>query len=133
MFYRRGIDGDRQIWLATRASVEDPFTDISEVTELNDPCSLEDHPSISPDGLTIYFSSWEEGNTSDIFKATRSSTDEPFGNIEVLDFCLPDKEESHPYVTTNESGFYFFGGWGVGLGGIWETHLEGTAEECLPR
>ena len=131
MFYCRKIDGKKYIWKATRTSVEAPFSEISEVSELNDPCNTVWEPSISPDGLTIYYSA-KDGSETSIFRATRTSTDEPFGNMKVLDFCLPDKEESHPYVTPDESGFYFFGGWGSGLGGIWETHLESTAEECLP-
>jgi len=130
-FYCRKIDGKKYIWKATRTSVGVPFSEISEVSELNDPCNTVWEPSISPDGLTIYYSA-KDGSETSIFRATRTSTDEPFGNIELLDFCLLEKEESHPYVTPDGTGFYFFGGWGSGLGGIWETHLESTAEECLP-
>ncbi len=121
MFYMRTIGGKKYIWKATRPTIEEPFSDIEEVSELNDSCNTVSRPSILPDGLTIYYDA-QDGSAPSIYKATRSSTDEPFGNIEVLDFCLPDKGESHPYVAPDGTGFYFFGGWGVGQGGIWEIH-----------
>ncbi len=132
MFYGRKIDGITQIWTTTRPSIEEPFSDIAEVSEINDPCCAPWQPSISPDGLTIYYTA-QDGSEASIYKATRSSTGDPFGDIEVVDFCLPDKEESHPYVTPDGTGFYFFGSWVGGLG-IYEVHRESLwAEGCLPR
>ncbi len=117
MFYRRGPGSDKHIWVATRTSLEEPFSDMMEVSELNDPCNTVDHPSILPDGLTIYFSSKRDYSEECIYKATRSSADEPFGNIQILDFCEPDKRESAPYVTPDEETVYYRGKttglWGI--------------------
>jgi len=132
MFYVRKIDGGKYIWKATRPSIEEPFSEIAEVSELNDPCNTVDHPSILPDGLTIYFNSQSDDPEQSIYKATRSSIGDPFGDIELLEFCEPDKRESSPYVTPDEETVYYRGnltGWG-----IYVTHkVSFEVGGCLPR
>jgi hypothetical protein len=135
MFYRRGPGTDKHIWVATRPSLEEPFTDIVEVSELNGACGTDDGASdgasILPDGLTIYFNCKGDDSDQDIYKATRSSVGEPFGDIQLLEFCVPDRRESSPYVTPDERTIYYRGhlsGWG-----IYFTEKEGAPDEnCLP-
>jgi hypothetical protein len=69
--------GGYDLWMATRESVDSPFGSPVNLTELNS-ASFEGGPSISPDGLVIYFNSDREG-ASYMYKATRESLDEPFG------------------------------------------------------
>jgi hypothetical protein len=132
MFYRRGPKGDKHIWMATRANLEDPFLDIVEVSELNDPCNTSDNPSILPNGLTIYFSAERDYSESCIYKATRSSVDDLFGNIQILEFCEPDKGESAPYVTPDEKTVYYRGKT-TGLWGIYVRYRLETPYEAAIR
>jgi len=67
---RRGGDGDFDVWLAERDSVEEPFGKPVPLEELNEP-SFDDDPWVSPDGGTIYFASNRNGDL-DIYVAYRS-------------------------------------------------------------
>jgi len=59
------------------------FTDVKPVAGVNT-ASFERSPSISADGLTLYFASDQDGPLSDLYQATRVSTDDPFSNVENL-------------------------------------------------
>ena len=71
---RAGGLGIGDIWMATRASTNDPFGAPTAVVELNT-ASDETTPEISGDGLTIYFSSDRPGGMGylDVYVATRPS------------------------------------------------------------
>jgi hypothetical protein len=75
--------GGYDLWMATRDSIDLPFEPPVNLTELNSAFG-EGGPSISPDGLVIYFGSNREG-PSYIYEATRQSSDEPFGTPVRLD------------------------------------------------
>jgi len=135
MFWnKRGGAGNKHIYVATRASIDDPFTDITELTELYEATDgMVQGPSILPDTLTIYFSSNHETAEECIYRATRTSIAEPFGDVELLEFCVPDKRESSPYVTPDEKTVYYRGNT-TGLWGIYVTHkITFEAGSCLPR
>jgi len=113
--------GNKHVYVATRTSIDDPFTGMTELTELYDATDGNvASPCILNDGLTIYFSSNHETPEACIYRATRPSTDEPFGDIQMLEFCEPDKRESSPYVTPDEETVYYRGN--LGLWGIYVTH-----------
>ena len=77
---RTGGEGDWDIWVASRASTLDPFGSPSNLSSINT-AERETRPSISSDGLTLYFTSDRTGGYGglDIWASTRSSTAEPFG------------------------------------------------------
>lgn len=50
-----GQDG-YDIWMATRPDKNSPFSNVTNLTEVNS-SAWDFHPSVSPDGLTLYFSS----------------------------------------------------------------------------
>ncbi|HIJ71055.1 MAG TPA: hypothetical protein HPP87_06800, partial [Planctomycetes bacterium] len=131
---KSGGSGNKHVYMAKRASIEDSFTDITELTEFYDATDgMVSGPSVLPDALTMYFSSKHETEEACIYRATRASTVEPFGDIELLEFCVPDKRESSPYVTADEKEIYYRGNV-TGPWGIYVTHkiiFEG--ESCLPR
>ncbi len=68
---RTGTLGGMDLWIATRTSPAQPFGVASRVPSVNGPAN-EDQPWLSPDGLTLYFSSDGFG-TADVFMSTRSS------------------------------------------------------------
>jgi Tol biopolymer transport system component len=79
---RAGGLGDRDIYIATRANTNDNFgTPVSLGNGVNS-IHFETGPSISADGLTLFFQSDRPGGHSlngiDIYTATRSSTSVPF-------------------------------------------------------
>jgi hypothetical protein len=130
---KTGGPENRHAWVATRSSIEEPFTNMTELTELyNATDGTVAGLHILPDTLTIYFSSKHETPEASIYKATRSSTEEPFGNLEVLEFCEPDKRESSPYVTPDEKNIYYRG-YTTGLWGIYFIHQLETPYEAAIR
>lgn len=100
--------GEHDIWMASRTDRHLPFQYIRNLTEINT-IANEVHPNVSPDGLTLYFASNRNlGQIYHIFKATRTSRDMPFSNIEHLSFL--DKENkcsSFPNITSNAKTLYF--------------------------
>ena len=65
---------------ATRSSVPGTFSAPTNVAELNT-ASVDASPAISPDNLTIFFTSTRSGGlgSSDIWYAIRADTNAPFG------------------------------------------------------
>lgn len=79
MFYtgNAGTSQGYAIWTATRATTNDPFGNPMLVPELDDAADDQD-PSISPDGLTIYFDS-TRGVNRELYVAKRNVVTDPFG------------------------------------------------------
>jgi hypothetical protein len=62
---------------------------------------------LSPDGLRVAFSSFQEG-TSDLYLATRKALDEPFVNIVPLaELNTTDANESDPWLSADSDRIYF--------------------------
>ncbi len=82
---RPGGKGDRDIWVATRPSVDEPFTDVRNLEAVNTGY-VDGFPSISADGLTLFWSDFPWASPrpdgmggADIWCASRAARDEPFG------------------------------------------------------
>ena len=69
------FDGVQDIWVATRATVDDVFPEATDETTLSS-TSVEITPELSYDGLTMYFSSTHNpaNGDSNIWMSTRAST-----------------------------------------------------------
>jgi WD40-like Beta Propeller Repeat len=76
---RDGSTGGTDIWCAERASKGEPFSTAVERTEVNT-SGFESSPVIEFSGLALWFSSEVDGQL-DIFRATRQTRAEPFGDI----------------------------------------------------
>ncbi len=101
--------GDRDLWMASRPAVGQPFTDVTNLTLLNT-AGPDGHAALSPDGLTLYYASSPTG-VSQIFRATRSSRDELFGPPEHLSvFDTSDGCSAYPCISADGQTFYF-GAW----------------------
>ena len=79
---RDGGEGGRDLYQATRSSLADPFDNVVNLRSINTG-GIDAHPSISADGLTIYFQSDRPGGEggTDLYHATRATLDEPFGSV----------------------------------------------------
>ncbi len=98
---------DMRIYTASRESVNEPFSNEREITELTDLGAL--HPYLFDDGLRIYFNSPNaESGIYNIFVASRESLNAPFGTIELMDgICGPDLPAHRPWVSSDEKTIYF--------------------------
>ena len=110
--------------MATRASVDEPFSNVVEVPELNELGAY--NPHLSGDGLRVYFVAPRPDNgVLNIYMMTRPSPAEPFGNIEHLDGVTdPDAGGSSPHLSPDEKTIYFSSGRGSTLDekGIWVSY-----------
>ncbi len=101
-----GDKGGHDIWMASRSDKSMPFQYIRNLTEINT-SSEEAHPGISSDGLTLYFTSDRNGSEQ-LFKATRTSRDIPFSNIEHLSFFdTSNGNSAHADITSDGRTLYF--------------------------
>lgn len=80
---------NHNLWTAKRASIDDDFINHRPLDEING-IATDSYAHISGDGLTIYYTSNSYGNTSpaylNIYKATRQSQGDLFGNIQQIIF-----------------------------------------------
>jgi len=114
-----GGEGGDDIWMATRPDMDSPFGDITNLTEINTTAN-EGGPSVSPVGLTLVFHSDRNGQTQ-IFKATRESAYEPFGNVEHLSACDTPAGSATPCLSSDGTAIYFKHG--ANKGDIWVSYL----------
>jgi Tol biopolymer transport system component len=78
---RSGGVGDFDLWVARRASTSDPFGVPKDLGPgVNSP-QVDDHPDLSNNGLSLYFTSTRRGGSgdADLWVATRDATSEAFG------------------------------------------------------
>ena len=97
--------GGYDLWIATRLNTSSPFGNIRNLSELNS-TGFDGGQYLSPDGLTIYFSSDRSG-INQIFKATRQFSNDTFGNLEHLSFFDSTYGSSMPSLSSNGSTFFF--------------------------
>ncbi len=98
--------GGYDIWMATRPDMNSPFGAVRNLAEINT-VSNEGEPFVSPDGLTLYFESNRNG-FGQLFRATRQSLIQPFGNVEHLSlFDTPGGLSAHPCISSDGSALYF--------------------------
>ncbi|MEN6336981.1 MAG: hypothetical protein ABFE01_22215 [Phycisphaerales bacterium] len=85
---RPGGYGDFDIWVTTRKTPQDPWTQPTNLGPAVNGRFYDNHPCISPDGLTLCFDSYRPvpgalGYT-DIYMTTRATVDDPWGRPELL-------------------------------------------------
>jgi hypothetical protein len=98
--------GGYDIWMGTRPDTASPFGSFRNLTEINS-SAWDFHPRLSPDALTLYFAS-ERNGRGQLFRATRSDVDSPFGAPEYLDFFdSPGTWLEYPAITADGQSLYF--------------------------
>ncbi|MEN6427796.1 MAG: hypothetical protein ABFE13_20775 [Phycisphaerales bacterium] len=101
-----GGRGEWDLWMADRADRDSPFGNIVNLDSLNT-SATDVHPSISPDGLTLYFMSKRNG-ASQIFRAHRDSLDAPFDAVEHMTMLdTPNGNSEFPSVSADGTTLYF--------------------------
>jgi len=107
-----GGHGQWDLWMAQRADRDAPFQNVTHLGAVNTE-AFDVHPSITPEGLTLYFTSNRSG-VSQIFRARRESLDAPFEMVEHLSaFDTPGGASEFPFLGRDGRTMYF-GRWPAG-------------------
>jgi len=97
--------GGTDLWMATRPDRNSVFGNVTDLATINSSAG-DGSPSLSPDGLTIYFNSTRDGNQR-VYKATRASLAAPFGTVEHLTFLdTPWNWSTAPCISPDGKVFY---------------------------
>jgi len=101
---RDGGAGGVDIYSASRPSIGDTWTNVTDVAAVNG-AGGDNDPSISADQLTLYFS-----RSSDLYRATRASTSAAFGAPVALAAINSAESDFAPYLTDDGAALYFSSG-----------------------
>ena len=106
---RSGGLGRNDLYQATRLTVNDPFGDVRPLgPDINCP-AVEFFPTISFDGLALYFTSDRTGRQGsfDIYQATRPTVNDPFGDVMNLRGINTAFDDSPGHITPDDLTLYF--------------------------
>jgi len=108
--YRSGGYGRSDIWVTTRQSKDDPWGVPVNLGSVVNSSATDEHPSISDDGLSLYFGSNRSGGAGaeDLWVTTRETKDSPWGepvNLgSTVNSTYPDWE---PDISADGLSLYF--------------------------
>jgi len=132
---RPGGIGGMDIWVATRETTDDPWGNpVNLGPTINSPDN-DWGPSISSDGLSLYFDIRQTGASSaidDIWVATRATTDDDWGNLVSLGPTVnSSSDDCYQSISADELALYFSSNRSGGYGNydLWVTTRETTDED----
>jgi Tol biopolymer transport system component len=102
--------GHYDIWLTTRATVDDPWAEPVNLGPTINTLKPDVAPSISPDGCTLYYASNGKGGLGgfDIWVTTRESTDDDWDEpVNLGPMVNSGDHESCPCISADELTLYF--------------------------
>jgi hypothetical protein len=127
---RPGGSGSTDVWCATRQATTDAFGTPVNLTQINS-TAWDSAPTLSSDGLTLYFMSDRAGGVgdSDIWYATRTSTSDVFGTPQNLAQVNSSAVEASPALSADGLKLYFNSNRPGGAGGqdIWMATRADTS------
>jgi len=124
--------GDSDIWVLTRASINDPWNAPENLGAVINTSSEESSPCISADGLELYYASNVPGyhNNSEIVMSTRASKEEPWGEPVILNNNVNGMfYEYNPFISTD--GLSLFSSAGFSLQQVYVARRTTTAETWM--
>jgi hypothetical protein len=123
--------GSWDLYMTTRAKVSDPWrSPVNLGPTVNSPY-VDQTPSISTDGLLLFFSSKRPGGYghSDLWVATRTATDDPWGVPVNLGSAVNSSDgEVCPHISADGSTLYFFS---FGDFDLWQVPILRKGREAL--
>ena len=132
VFSRLNDDMTYDLYTSTRATLADPFATPEVMGSVNSIYS-DVWPSISPDGLTLFFQSDRVvPGTYHIWVSHRASVQAPFGPpTEVMELQDADVD---PYITATGTALYFSSIMrpGAGMGDVWRADLDASFTPSAP-
>lgn len=99
--------GAKLLYTATRPRVTAAFSNVSVLANVN--MGDQYNPTISADGLTLFFASYRSNGIgdNDIYQATRATITNDFNNIRVAPNVNTTASEVQPYLTRDGTTLYF--------------------------
>ena len=131
-YNRPGGEGRSDIWLTTRATPEEPWSEPVNLGPTINSEYYEGHPSISSDSLSLYFVSDRPGEGSrDIYVSTRATIDDPWSDpVNLGPIVNSPSRESGPDISSDGLTLFFSSWWPYGPGegddDIWFTRRATT-------
>ena len=107
---RPGGYGGGDLWVATRATQDDPWSEPLNLGAGVNTVSEEEYPSVSGDGLSLYFVSYRPGGRgqADIYVAHRNAVGQPWG--EAVNLGAPINTslwEMSPFISPDGLSLFF--------------------------
>jgi len=121
---RPGGSGGWDLWVSTRKSTIDPWGKPVNLGPAVNSASDDSTPSITADGLLLYYASERSGNM-DLWVSRRETLTEPWGPPVSLGATVNSPSlDGFPSISTDELSLYFFSNRPGGYGGdeLWVTH-----------
>jgi WD40-like Beta Propeller Repeat len=133
---RGGGSGDMDLWVARRTTTSQTFAAAENLGPVVNSPHYDGEPSISADGLYLFFSSDRPGGfgNRDIWVTARSSLNAPFSQPWNLGAVLNSPaHEVRPSISTDDSVLFFMSDRPGGSGGIdlWQTINHARARRIL--
>ncbi len=128
-------NSQNDIYQATRASTSDPWGNVIKLgPEINTTGYNDAQPSISADGLMLFFNSSRPGGfgSGDLYVSTRSSVNASWGNaVNLGPQVNTPYDEKGPFVSVDGSQLYYVSARPGGIGGLdlYQVPILGTAGE----
>jgi Tol biopolymer transport system component len=116
----------QDIFMQSRPKVSAPFGPPAHLDGIATP-NAEEHPSISKDGLTLYFD--RQVGTAQIFSTSRATTSDSFFDAASLTTVngVPGANNRSPYVSFSGAVLVFMSDRGGANSHVWESQVEGGA------
>ncbi len=133
LLFKKDEDGIAGLYQATRANRSQPFGTVTSLGDLL-PGQREESPSISADGLTLYFTAWDTTNVqNDIYQATRSSVSDTWENVVMLSSAInvPGHNDAMPSIS-NDGLMLFFNSTRPGGFGGHDLYVSTRASSIAP-
>jgi hypothetical protein len=121
---RPGGLGEADIWVTTRASLDDPWTTPFNLGAAVNSSSMEAAPDISDDGLMLFFSGYRDGSPWDLWVSVRDAVDAPWGAPMNLGYPANSTTvDLNPTFSADGHMLYFvsFRSGGVGGSDLWQA------------
>jgi Tol biopolymer transport system component len=138
---REGGYGSWDLWMTTRETTSDPWGEPENLGPAVNSPTDEVFPSISSDGLELYFAEWgvrRSGGygSSDLWVTKRPTKDEPWGTpVNLGDTVNGSDFDGNPFILPDGLTLYFGSTRPEGYGDldIWMTRRATTSESwCTP-
>ncbi|MFB0554093.1 MAG: DUF4440 domain-containing protein [Phycisphaerae bacterium] len=134
---RPGGYGDTDIWVTTRATTDDDWGEPVNLGPIVNSSAAEGNPSISHDGLTLYFSDWANPRPGgvggvDIWVTTRVTKDDPWGEPVNLGPTVNSSDGDHCQSFSSDGLELYFESdrpGGLGSDDLWVTTRATTEDD----
>jgi len=124
---RPGGYGYSDLWVTRRATRDDPWTEPINLGSTINSAYTDARPSISPDGLLLFFDSNRQGGSLDLYVTRRTTLSDPWGEpIHLGPLVNTTEVEECARISADGSTLYWDSGrlGGYGDNDMWQASIE---------